>query len=123
MNKVPIIIDETQAFGALNEDDRWGQPPASHYIFSIQDNVMFGYPSYNIITSSSYTSTNLTSRCVYLPTDIAEPMLDTTLSPWDALSDEELATLYAEAAEEDQLLAQLGLEHYAEVLRQEEESE
>ncbi|MCI0529727.1 MAG: hypothetical protein L0Y56_19980, partial [Nitrospira sp.] len=40
--------------------------------------------------------------------------------PWINFSDEELAALYAEAAEEDQSLAQLGLAHYNETLKQEE---
>lgn len=41
--------------------------------------------------------------------------------PWETLSDEDLTALYAEAAEEDETLVQLGLAHYAEVLKQEEE--
>ena len=43
--------------------------------------------------------------------------------PRERLSDEQLAALYAEAAEEDRLLAQLGLARYAEILRDEEEDE
>jgi hypothetical protein len=34
-----------------------------------------------------------------IPPNIAEPMVDTALSPWDILNDDDLATLYAEAAE------------------------
>ena len=50
--------------------------------------------------------------------------LDTKLKVWDTpLNDEELTALYAEAAEEDEELVQLGLVHYAEVLKQEEEIE
>jgi len=33
-----------------------------------------------------------------------------------------LAALYGDAEGEDQLLGQLGLEHYAEILRQEEDT-
>jgi hypothetical protein len=45
------------------------------------------------------------------------------LNAWDNFSDEELTILYAEAAEEDEELANLGLAHYSEILRQEEDIE
>jgi len=45
-----------------------------------------------------------------------------SIDPKDALMDDPdvLAALYGDAEGEDQLLGQLGLEHYAEILRQEE---
>ena len=53
-----------------------------------------------------------------------DPELDAKQKIWDApFTDEELTTLYAEAATEDKELAQLGLIHYAEILEQEEEIE
>lgn len=123
-NKIPTAIDETQLLDALGEcGDQWGQPPASHYAFSVEGNVVRGNLIPNTITSSFHPSANLTSSHGYFLVETAEPIVDTELDAWDTLSDEALMALYEEAAEEDQMLAQLGLEHYAEVLRQEEESE
>jgi hypothetical protein len=52
------------------------------------------------------------------------PELDIKRKAWDTpLTDEELTALYAEAAEEDKELVQLGLVHYAKVLKHEEEIE
>lgn len=50
-----------------------------------------------------------------------ESDLDEKLKDWDNLSDEELAALYAEAAQEDEELVNLGVVHYAQILEQEEE--
>ena len=53
-----------------------------------------------------------------------EQLSDQELKVCDTpLSDDELIALYAEAAEEDEELVQLGLVHYVEVLNQEEEIE
>jgi hypothetical protein len=120
-SKTLTVVNETQAFDAL--DDQWGQPPASHYVFSVENNMMRGHLIPNIVTSSSPLTTNLTSGYSYFLVEVAEPAVDTKLDAWDTLSDEDLVALYAEATEEDLMLAQLGLEHYVEILEQEEESE
>lgn len=52
-----------------------------------------------------------------------EPDLDMEQKARETLTIEELTALYEEAAEEDKELAQIGLAHYAEVLKQEEEIE
>jgi hypothetical protein len=122
--KILTVVNETQAFNALDErGDQWGQPPASHYVFSVENNMMRGNLIPNVVTSSSPLTTNLTSGYSYFLAEVAEPAVDTKLDAWDTLSDEDLVALYAEAAEEDLMLAQLGLEHYVEILEQEEESE
>lgn len=55
--------------------------------------------------------------------EMLELDFETMARPWDRLTDEDLAILYAEAAEEDEELAQLGLAHYADILRLEEDVE
>jgi len=53
--------------------------------------------------------------------EIKFPHQQTEFDVKDELSEEELAALYAEAAQEDEELARLGLAHYAQILEQEEQ--
>ena len=99
---------------SLERGEQWGQPPASHYVFSHEADEMRWYLAWIFPTSSSYA---------FPPLKAPESTLDSSLEDWDTLSDEELAALYDEAAEEDLLLAESGLADYAAALRQEEESE
>ncbi len=54
---------------------------------------------------------------------LLELTLKENLTTRDILSDEELIALYAEAVEEDLELVDLGLAHYAEILKQEDKLE
>jgi hypothetical protein len=130
MSNIDSKVYEIQSSYTHHEhSEQWGQPPASHYVFSVEGGVIHGYLISVMPTSSSpasaksYTLSNLTSGYDYFLIESPEPNLGIELEVWDNLSDETLAALYEEAAEEDQLLAQLGLAHYAEILRQEEEAE
>lgn len=102
-------------------------------------NIVYKDYSNSAIGASLYESsadpTNLSSMIrnallIFLPVQLygdvqhlEEPKIGEKLNAWDNLKDEELIALYAEAAEVDEELVNLGLAHYAEILRQEEEME
>ena len=117
------IEDRQSLFTHREEYNPWGQPPASHHVFDFEGDVVSVYLIPKMLTSSSPISANLTSGYDYFVTEAPGPLPSTELEAWETLSDEALAALYDEAAEEDQFLAQIGLAHYAKVLRQEEEAE
>ncbi len=82
----------------------WGQPPASHYFFMITGETLQG---------------QLISGVYFAAQDIPDVI------PWDSkdalMEDSQaLRALYAEFAQEDIQLAQLGSTHYARMLQQEE---
>jgi hypothetical protein len=121
---ITFTIDERQSPHSQADDrEQWGQPPANQYVFSVQGTAMRGYLLSSMPTSSPFTSANLASDYGYLLVETPGSVSDMQLEDWSILSDEDLAAVYEEVAEEDRLLAHLGLSHYAEILRQEEESE
>ncbi len=116
------VAENTQPVYLRDENGGWGQPPASQYVLSVEDGVMYG-SMLGMLTSSSDMSTNRLSSSVYSLEERLEVGPCAAQEPWENLSDEELLALYAEVIDEDRDLAQLGLAHYAEILRQEEASE
>jgi hypothetical protein len=65
-------------------DSEWGQPPASHYVFTIVGNRLLGQP----IAGASLPSPSSD----ILPVD---PLLAAEFEAWDAASDEALANFEA----------------------------
>jgi len=65
------------------EDDRWGQPPASQYVFTLVGDTLHG----QLISGTE--EVHVPSRSLeYLP--IIDPQLDMEFQAWDMLSDEAL---------------------------------
>jgi hypothetical protein len=116
-----LTAERTQSIHLRSENDQWGQPPASRYSFSIEGEVMYGLVS-SMLTSSSDVLANQLNSSIFFLEGVPRSGSETGPDPWDSLGDDELAALYAEAAEEDRQLAQLGLDHYAEILEQEEDA-
>ncbi len=117
-----LAAERTQSIHFRGEYDQWGQPPANHYILYVEGEIVYGSIVGELTSSSDVSADQLSSSTFFLK-GASEPELEKRQNLWDVLSDEELTVLYAEAAEEDQQLAQLGLAHYAEILRQEEDAE
>jgi hypothetical protein len=120
--KKTLVVERTQPIHFRGEYDQWGQPSANHYNLYVEGGIVYGSILAEL-TSSSDVSANQLSSSVFFLKGAPESGLEKRQNLWNILSDEELKTLYAEAAEEDQQLAQLGLAHYIEILRQEEDSE
>lgn len=105
LGDTPVYVTSESKEGYLC----WGQPPASHYFFLPMGTTLRGQ-----LISGNASPMHISSTSDYGPV--------LTPDPQDALMDdaEALRKMYAEFAEEDQLLAQTGLAHYAQMLRQEE---
>lgn len=110
-----VIDDETHNLYLNNLNEQWVQPSITHYDLYFDGQVMYGSIA-KMATSSS---------TIELYYEIEYPALKPSVekvASWENLSDAELEALYAETAEEDLLLAQLGLAHYTELLTQEDDS-
>jgi len=98
-----------------SENEQWVQPSITHYDFYLDGQVMYGS-----ISKSATSSGTIALYCEAGQQPLILP--DEKTKAWEDLSDEELAILYEETADEDQMLANLGFDHYAQLLELEEES-
>jgi hypothetical protein len=108
-----VIGDEMQSL--YSQDEQWVQPSITHYDFYFDGQVMYGSIA-KAATSSSTIELYYEAESLGLKPPVEK------IASWENLSDAELEALYAETAEEDLMLAQLGLTHYTELLKQEEDS-
>jgi hypothetical protein len=77
MSEGKTATKESASHGAFIVSETWGQPPASHYRFSVEGDRMFGF----LISSKESSSADS-----HKPASLSELQAET--GGWDSLSDE-----------------------------------
>jgi hypothetical protein len=80
----PYMDIEPSGLYMTSESKRsaWGQPPISHYVFTVVDGALHG----QLVSQESDVYASLSAECLF----VVEPQLDLEFQAWDTLSDEAL---------------------------------